>query len=420
MPEPSLLAGAENRRAVTVFAAASCAFLFLAAFAGSAGLRVGALLVCLVALAAALRRDALLLLRDELPRALIIAYAAWCAIAAASIAWSVHPPYTRGEVQSEVLYGVLAFAVFFVGAARDPGLWRAWRWALFAGAAAAFAGQMLQILLPFAISRHDVDGGAGPYSTHLVLILPLLFPLAWPVAEAHHASMRGVIVAFLLVIGAAAYTANRAVWVAFGVQLGVLVWTWHRSGSNGTHDMALLRRLAALAGVVIALAFAATMVERYERLFQLAPHARATVASDLRPRIWSVAIERFEHAPWLGHGFGREILADDFRPLTPVGVDHPEILHGHNAFLDVALELGIVGLATFVAVLVLLLLRYRALLLEPGLAPLGTIGLALVAGFVVKNLTDDFFHRHNALVFWALNGMLLGLARSRAAERQSR
>jgi hypothetical protein len=27
---------------------------------------------------------------------------------------------------------------------------------------------------------------------------------------------------------------------------------------------------------------------------------------------------------------------------------------------------------------------------------------------VVKNLTDDFMHRHNALVFWALNGMLLG------------
>jgi hypothetical protein len=40
------------------------------------------------------------------------------------------------------------------------------------------------------------------------------------------------------------------------------------------------------------------------------------------------------------------------------------------------------------------------------------MGLAMLAGFVVKNLTDDFFYRHNALVFWAINGMLLGLARS--------
>jgi hypothetical protein len=30
---------------------------------------------------------------------------------------------------------------------------------------------------------------------------------------------------------------------------------------------------------------------------------------------------------------------------------------------------------------------------------------------VVKNMTDDFLTRHNALVFWALNGMLAGLER---------
>jgi hypothetical protein len=47
---------------------------------------------------------------------------------------------------------------------------------------------------------------------------------------------------------------------------------------------------------------------------------------------------------------------------------------------------------------------------------LGAIGLALLAAFLVKNLTDDFFNRHNALVFWALNGMLLGLARRPRAE----
>jgi hypothetical protein len=46
---------------------------------------------------------------------------------------------------------------------------------------------------------------------------------------------------------------------------------------------------------------------------------------------------------------------------------------------------------------------------------LGAIGLALVAAFLVKNLTDDFFNRHNALVFWALNGLLIGLGRRRGA-----
>jgi len=52
---------------------------------------------------------------------------------------------------------------------------------------------------------------------------------------------------------------------------------------------------------------------------------------------------------------------------------------------------------------------------SPAASALGVIGLALLACFVTKNLTDDFLHRHNAQVFWALNGMLLGLsARARA------
>jgi hypothetical protein len=37
-------------------------------------------------------------------------------------------------------------------------------------------------------------------------------------------------------------------------------------------------------------------------------------------------------------------------------------------------------------------------------------GLALIATFVVKNLTDDFYFRPGSLVFWAINGMLLALA----------
>jgi len=36
------------------------------------------------------------------------------------------------------------------------------------------------------------------------------------------------------------------------------------------------------------------------------------------------------------------------------------------------------------------------------------VGVALIAGFAVKNLTDDFLFRSNAKEFWALSAMLLG------------
>ncbi len=43
------------------------------------------------------------------------------------------------------------------------------------------------------------------------------------------------------------------------------------------------------------------------------------------------------------------------------------------------------------------------------LAFLGVVGLSLLTGFVVKNLTDDFLFRSNAKEFWALIAMLTGL-----------
>jgi O-antigen ligase len=119
-------------------------------------------------------------------------------------------------------------------------------------------------------------------------------------------------------------------------------------------------------------------------------------------------------APWLGHGFGREILGAAFEPLTPQRPNFPALRHAHNTFMDMALEVGAVGLAALLGLLLALARRYGAMLRDPRLAPLGMMGLALLAGFVVKNLTDDFLHRQNSLVFWALNATLLGLARSAA------
>ena len=45
---------------------------------------------------------------------------------------------------------------------------------------------------------------------------------------------------------------------------------------------------------------------------------------------------------------------------------------------------------------------------DDALALIGLIGLALLVGFLVKNLTDDFLVRSNAKEFWALCAMLLG------------
>jgi O-antigen ligase len=114
----------------------------------------------------------------------------------------------------------------------------------------------------------------------------------------------------------------------------------------------------------------------------------------------------------VGHGFGREIRAAQFRHHT-LGEGHPEIRHAHNMFIDMWLQLGVAGLVALVAILALIAREYVLMLRVPAVAPWGVVGLAILAGFIAKNLTDDFLHRHNAIVFWALNGMLVGLGRRR-------
>ncbi len=393
-----------------VLVAATLAFLFLAAFASSAGLRAAMLLFATAAIAVNWR-DAFAQLRDQLPRGVGAAFLAWCLLATISLAWSVDPAQTRAEIKAEIVYGAMTFAVFFI-AASDPARWRAWWIALVAGTVAVILVQLVQDALPFMIARHAMDGGPGPYSTHLVLVAPILFALASPQPWGRAHGAWPLAIAFALLGAAAWFTGNRIVWIAFAAQLltGALASRWlPRNAAPGSRQFA---RAIALATLAIAVAFAASLIERGERNYPGQPSVTSTLERDLRPRIWSVAWEKFREAPWLGHGFGREVLADTFIPLTPASDNHPQMRHAHNIFMDIALQLGIPGLAIFVALLAALAREYALLLRAPALAPIGIMGLALIAGFVVKNQTDDFLHRHNALVFWALNAMLLGLARA--------
>jgi O-antigen ligase len=397
--------------AARVLAFATAAFLLLTPFSMSAGWRGAFLGIAGLALATRLR-PSLAALAAHTPRPVAAFGVAWLAICAASIAWSVDRDYTLGELKPELLYPALAFIVFLVAASRDRSSWPRWWLAIVAGTVLAFVGTILQDLGALPFLRREIDAGPGTFSTHLVLMLPLLFALDWDAPWGRGHRPRALLFALCVLLAAAWYSGNRIIWVAFGAQLVVGVATWSRLPAARRERLAMLRRLAAIAFLAFAVAFAASLAERYERNLLHETGVPAGLEHDLRPKLWQVAWERFQDAPWLGHGFGREVLAASFLPVTPPNVGHPKLRHAHNAFIDMALEVGAIGLVLFLGLLAALAWRYRAMLAEPALAPLGVMGLALLAGFVVKNLTDDFLHRQNGVLFWALNGMLLGLAAS--------
>jgi O-antigen ligase len=391
----------------TFLAAATSAFLFIAPFAGSAGPRATALILAALALAWSWRSH-VVPFAERVPVPLAAGFAAWALLAVASVAWSVDPLYTLEELRAETFYSTLAVAAFFLSA-QQPGQWRTWCTAMLAGTAAVFALHMAQDTFGFSLTRHAVFEQRGPWSTHLVLMAPLVLALAWRPPWGGGQGMAIAASAMALLLYAAWETDNRIVWVAFAAQFLIAAALRPASADGGTRR---LRLVAVAAALVATAALAASILDRSALHFA---GAADSLERDVRPRIWGVAWDKFTQAPVLGHGFGREILAADFIPQTPRVLNHPQIRHGHNVFVDVALGLGLAGLAVLVALLALLAREYRGYLRRPEVAPLGVIGLTVLAGFLVKCMTDDFLHRHNGVVFWALNAMLVGLARSAPA-----
>jgi O-antigen ligase len=412
--DPSAPARVRSERAAEY---ASVLFLFLVPFAASGGFRA----TCLIAAFAALLyagtwraawRDA--------PREVAALFAFFLGLGAASLAWSVDRDLTLRELRAESFYGLLAFSVFFM-LATDARRWPRWWLAIFAGTALAFGAKLLQEGLGIPLWRHPPDGGVGPFSTHLVLVAPLLVALACPPPWGVRRSPMLLALALAALMLAAWvtreswHTPNRIVWPALAAVFLAAAFAGRKAAGFELRERHAIRRVLVAAGLVISIAFVAAIALKSERFYRDDASFAASVERDLRPRLWHVAWDAWRKAPWLGYGLGREIAGPTFLPESPPIAGHPQILHSHNTLLNIALQLGILGLAAFVALLVALALRYARLLDAPRTSALGVMGLALLAGFLVKNLTDDFFHRHNAQMFWALSGMLIGLARARTS-----
>jgi O-antigen ligase len=210
-----------------------------------------------------------------------------------------------------------------------------------------------------------------------------------------------------LLLAAARVTDNRMVWVALAA-------VWATAATLAAHRWraALARApgrwLAPLAVllVVLGLLFADAAREKAMTHFPRDTTVAQSLEHDPRIALWNRTAARIAERPWTGYGFGSAILREELRGE----LGNPLLVHAHNLFVNQWLQTGAVGLALFVALLAAVAWRYLRFYRAPSdtLAFLGVLGLALLVGFIVKNLTDDFLTRSNAKEFWALNAAILG------------
>ncbi len=389
--------------------ASAAAFLLVAPFPSSAGWRVFFLLTGLGALAwQAWRHEAPLDL-GRIPRAFAIAACAWIALCVASLAWSIDAGYTLAELRREILYGAMAFVVLFA-VTTTPSRLHLWVAILFGGALLLGIGEWLRFLLPGVKWASRVSMGPGPFSTHVTLLAPLLVLVASrrPVGLERGIATTLAAGAVLAIAGIAGD--SRILWVALLVSAICAFAVFWMTSAAGDSSRVLARR-ALLVALVLLPALMALATELKLRYYPRAAGSIESFSFDERPLIWKVSWNFALERPMLGYGYGREIIGARIRgELESESGRVQPYYHGHNVVLDSALQMGAVGAAAFLAFMGALLAAFMAARKREGGAPLAIAGAAMLTGYLAKNLTDDFFFRPNSLVFWAIAGMLLGLA----------
>jgi exopolysaccharide production protein ExoQ len=119
-----------------------------------------------------------------------------------------------------------------------------------------------------------------------------------------------------------------------------------------------------------------------------------------RTGLWTVLLEAVGRRPWLGYGYSAFWVGwggESAEVWSAVGWDSP---HAHNGFLDVALQLGAIGVLTFIAGLALAVVQALRALWRSDSAD-GIWPIAFLVFLLLFNLTESTLLRHDSLI-WAL------------------
>lgn len=375
-------------------------FIFILPFSHTVGLRLTSLFFAGLAVIIWYARAATPRVPLKLP------IGAWVLVACSSLFWSVKLGYSLEEIKNEIVYALIAFSVFYYTACHAD----RFRW-LVSAAWVGFLTTLFIALIQFARyghwNPHGLIGGMGTFSTYLVTLLPFLLftlrtsPVTWMIAAT----------ASVIATATVGYmTMNRAFWptlVVATIVAAVLSWRLRQTSF----------RWLSVTAVAIAIVVAGSMLQTIFQQRGSLPQQPSLVdqlSKDERLPIWRYATAQIQHSPWHGAGFGRGIKHEEYVERF----HSPLKWHAHNLFLNYGLQMGIWGplvlLLLFGSIAFQFFLLYRS---ADAVAPwLGAAGLVTLAAVLTKNMTDDFFVRENALLFWALTGALLGYGRTRLME----
>ena len=324
----------------------------------------------------------------------------WGMWAALSLAWSLEPERTLKEWRNEVFYTGAALWICYVSAqARDAPR-------LFLSIVAAAAALVCSIAM-YEFSRGwegylvGWHGGPGDHSSALLALMPCVAMAAWVFSRRGRLWPAAALWALVANLFASAYTTlNRTIWGALAVEfviIGFLVLARARGK---------VAAIAVTLGVVAGCGAMLLNVQAQREALGGTPMQR-----DHRLELWPQILVRIEERPLTGYGFGRGILREALQKKFSTLDEH--LWHAHNIFLEALIQGG-------APAVVLLLVLLGAIAREgwrlgrndnEATAACGIALLAVLAGMLARNMTDTLLVRQNALLFWGMSGVLMGMGR---------
>jgi O-antigen ligase len=331
----------------------------------------------------------------------------WGGWALLSLTWSLEPERTLKEWRNEVFYTGAALWICYVGA-QAPAAARIFLPVLAAAGAAACVFALRDFAQGPEHYATGWHGGPGDHSSALLLLMPCAAMTGWYLqrigAARWQKGLPWVIAALFL---ASSYsTLNRTVWLGLIVEAFLL-------GALVLHRRRVVQDAPALtSGAKLKLSAAAVCVLVGGLTLMLHVHASregaadpAPLTRDSRADVWRETMGWIAEKPLTGYGFGRGMLRDALR----VELQGRNLWHAHNSFLDAVVQTGVPGLALFLLLLAAVVRAgWRASRdVDYGTAASGIALLGIVAGMVVRNMSDTLLVRQNALLFWGTVGVLL-------------
>jgi len=267
---------------------------------------------------------------------------------------SIDPLYSLSELKGGPRKFLLMFPVIATVMANPHGLKRVAYVSMFTSLIIVSLGYYSFIAHDLSVLKPDVPlmhVWHNKFAKYLNTLLPFAFVLFFIWKKRWHRVLFFSI--FVLSVIALILSTSRGGYLAFLSM--AIIWSVFLAKTEGYNLKKLLMRMLALALVVIVLSWLAFPVVQ-NRLASLSIDMR-----DVNGRIvaWEAAIQSVRQRPLLGWGYGKEIFhRDDIfentkykkRPIyrNMMAFDDP-----HNTFLSVLFHQGIVGLITYVSLIVL-------------------------------------------------------------------